>query len=575
MISLWLKFSLCTFLRIWVYVLVLWLGAASEELFDSVAFEQSRREDPTGFDAIMQLHRQMDDDLSGSVDLNESIVFVKEELHIEEKDRLARRQRAFHENNDEYVTVEDLWVRWWKSEVRQWSNADMINWLVNYVELPQYREVFEQMKLNGSILPRLACPNGSFMTSELHISNAVHRHKLQLKALDVVLFGFRQHTSSVAKDAVLVALLAIAIGGYWFAIYQRKTAQHKLRVLSAHLDRLKDMEQDFTDLQKKMEKAHVQEHSKSSDDILSYDEEEAARRLRMQEMEKELDGRIPMLQKLLAKTYELEVARLNQEKIENLKEMREARELVEKLRKKHSSFVSQIRSVHGSEGEQIDLRIVHLKQKMQSTALSLEEHHQRWAQIELVCGFPVQGTSADGGSCILSSAATLPLTVASSYLGRAPVVTAAAKQPTLARKVLGTATQLQQRSCGNLKSASEVFLQNGLQGYNDRSGVWPTQGVLARSEEVEDLISYATINHSLYSSVNDMAKDGHGNFVFDEQSSAPLHFKKPKIADVGKAGSLASSNSGSSKEDGSESTNSTTVDTKKRSLFPFKKLKFH
>ncbi|KHJ46894.1 hypothetical protein D918_02433 [Trichuris suis] len=495
--------------------------------------------------------------------------FVKEELHIEEKDRLARRQRAFHENNDEYVTVEDLWVRWWKSEVRQWSNADMINWLVNYVELPQYRQVFEQMKLNGSILPRLACPNGSFMTSELHISNPVHRHKLQLKALDVVLFGFRQHTSSVAKDAVLVALLAIAIGGYWFAIYQRKTAQHKLRVLSAHLDRLKDMEQDFTDLQKKcrtMEKAHVQEHSKSSVDILSYDEEEAARRHRMQEMEKELDGRIPMLQKLLAKTYELEVARLNQEKIENLKEMREARELVEKLRKKHSSFVSQIRSVHGSEGEQIDLRIVHLRQKMQSTALSLEEHHQRWAQIELVCGFSVQGTSTDGGSCILSSAATLPLTVPTSYLGRAPKVTAAAKQPTLARKVLGTTTQLQQRSCTNLKSASEVFLQNGLQAYNERSGVWPAQGVLARSEEVEDLISY--------SSVNDMAKDGHGNFVFDDQS-APLQFKKAKVADVGKAGSLASSNSGSSKEEGSESTNSTTVDTKKRSLFPFKKLKFH
>uniref|UniRef100_A0A5S6QIE1 SAM domain-containing protein n=1 Tax=Trichuris muris TaxID=70415 RepID=A0A5S6QIE1_TRIMR len=563
-----LKWSPCAFLRVRSCILFLCFGAAaSQELFDSVAFEQSRRDDPTGFEAIKQLHHQMDDDLSGSVDLNESIVFVKEELHIEEKDRLARRQKAFHENNDEYVTVEDLWIRWWKSDVRQWSNSDVINWLVNYVELPQYREVFEQLKLNGSILPRLACPNGSFMTSELHISNGVHRRKLQLKALDVVLFGFRHQTASVAKDAVLVALLAIAIGGYWFAIYQRKTAQHKLHVLSAHLDRLKDMEQDFVDLQKKMEMAHVQDHSKSSDDILCYDDEEAARRLRMQEMEKELDGRIPMLQKLLVKTYELEVARLNQEKIENLKEMHEARELVEKLRKKHSSFVSQIRSVHGSEGEQIDLRIVHLKQKMHSTALSLEEHHQRWAQIELVCGFPVQTTSADGTGVILPSAATHPLAVkAASYLGRASLVTVPGKQPALTRKPLGASSRLQQRSCTNLKSASEVLLQNGLQGYKDRSAIWPAQGVLARSEEVEDLISYT--------SINDLSKNGHGGFAFEEQS-VPLQFKKPKIADVGKAGSLASTNSGSSKEEGSESTTGTAVETKKRSLFPFKKLKFH
>lgn len=84
----------------------------------------------------------MDDDLSGTVDLSESIEvkysakfdpififsstflfhfkFVREELQIKEKDRMDKRQKAFHQNDDEFISVDDLWCRWVNSEGRHY-----------------------------------------------------------------------------------------------------------------------------------------------------------------------------------------------------------------------------------------------------------------------------------------------------------------------------------------------------------------------------------------------------------------------------------------------------------------------
>lgn len=91
------------------------------------------------------------------------------------------------------------------------------------------------------------------------------------------------------------------------------------------------------------------------------------------------EKRHPMLQNLLRRTYELEMKRINEQKLSSLREMAEAREMVsetrllvgkfyfrhffkvEKFRRKQSSIFNQIRTVHGADMENIDERILGLK----------------------------------------------------------------------------------------------------------------------------------------------------------------------------------------------------------------------
>ncbi|KRX77147.1 Stromal interaction molecule -like protein, partial [Trichinella sp. T6] len=530
------------FLKCTVYILLLnFLSFGNvvceenfEDVLDAGEMNKSKIEDPFGYEAIKLLHRKMDDDRSGSVDLNESIDFVKEELQIQDKDRVVRRQKVFHQNNDEYITVDDLWYRWILSEVRCWNVDQTINWLINVVELPQYKEIFEKFMLNGTSLPRLASPDANYMTNVLGITNPVHRQKLQLKALDVVLFGYRPPTSSYAKDIILIALLVLAISSYWFAVLQRKSAQKKLHNLTTHLDRLKDMEQDFTNLQKKLEESQFHCQTTEGEDTGGVDCEELERkRSKALEAERALEGRLPMLRQLLIKTFELEFSRLNQEKIDNLKEMQEAREWVEKLRKKHSSLLSQIRSVHGSESEQIDRRLLNLKQKMERTARSLEEQQQRWSRIELLCGFSIVN-SAQGNDYPEALVMKAPRPGSQIYAINSLVQSAAALQPSVAAfgaHVLPSGSGYVATS-NAMKSASEVFSHS--------AAGWPLQNYLTRSEEVEDLIHYPTVK-------NDPVKNGPLTMSCDGHIKHSASWSK--IADSDKLVSVSSSMSGSIGED--------------------------
>ncbi|KRY86800.1 Stromal interaction molecule -like protein [Trichinella pseudospiralis] len=550
MCSLFLKCTVCILLLNFLPFGSVVCEENFEDVLDAGEMDKSKIEDPFGYEAIKLLHRKMDDDRSGSVDLNESIDFVKEELQIQDKDRVVRRQKVFHQNNDEYITVDDLWYRWILSEVvivtslfavRCWNVDQTINWLINVVELPQYKEIFEKFLLNGTSLPRLASPDANYITNVLGITNPVHRQKLQLKALDIVLFGYRPQTSSYAKDIILITLLVLAISSYWFAVLQRKSAQKKLHNLTTHLDRLKDMEQDFTNLQKKLEESQFHCQATEGEDTGGVDcDELEKKRSKALEAERALEGRLPMLRQLLIKTFDLEFSRLNQEKIDNLKEMQEAREWVEKLRKKHSSLLSQIRSVHGSESEQIDRRLLNLKQKMERTARSLEEQQQRWSRIELLCGFSIVN-SAQGNDYPEALVMKAPRPGSQIYAINSFVKSATALQPsvtTFGTHVLPSGSGYVATS-NAMKSASEVFSQS--------AACWPLQNYLTRSEEVEDLIHYPTVK-------NDSVKNGPLTISCDGRIEHSASWSK--IADSDKLVSVSSSMSGSIGEDLADSADS-------------------
>ncbi|KAI8428763.1 hypothetical protein MSG28_007444, partial [Choristoneura fumiferana] len=132
-------------------------------------------QDRAGLEAITQLHNQLDDDANGNVDLSESDDFLREELQYDSG--YEKRQRAFHHNDDMHISVHN------------WTAEQTVEWLTQSVDLPQYRSVFLQHKVTGATLPRLAVNNMQYLSNVLGIKDPIHKQKLALKAMDVVLFG--------------------------------------------------------------------------------------------------------------------------------------------------------------------------------------------------------------------------------------------------------------------------------------------------------------------------------------------------------------------------------------------------
>uniref|UniRef100_A0A183E6Y5 SOAR domain-containing protein n=1 Tax=Gongylonema pulchrum TaxID=637853 RepID=A0A183E6Y5_9BILA len=103
------------------------------------------------------------------------------------------------------------------------------------------------------------------------------------------------------------------------------------------------------------------------------------------------------LQPLLRRTSELEMSYISQQRMECIAEMREAIEHIDKLRRKQSSIVSSIKLATGASAgtDHIDSRIFSLKARMEKIALAMNECHQRWVEIESLCGFPIVTSPTD------------------------------------------------------------------------------------------------------------------------------------------------------------------------------------
>ncbi|KAL7648042.1 UNVERIFIED_CONTAM: hypothetical protein RMT77_001659 [Armadillidium vulgare] len=143
--------------------------------------------DITSYEAIKALHAHLDDDQSGDIDISESVDFLREELNYTKG--LEKRQKAFHHNNDQHISVQELWNIWLANEVHNWTVDQTVGWLQLSVELDQYMDAFYENAVNGSMLPRLATNNDQFLNRILGIKNPTHRSKISIKAMDIVLFG--------------------------------------------------------------------------------------------------------------------------------------------------------------------------------------------------------------------------------------------------------------------------------------------------------------------------------------------------------------------------------------------------
>lgn len=375
--------------------------------------------DKSGYEAIKTLHRQLDDDANGNIDLEESDEFLRDELQYENG---YERHQGFH-GNDKYINVDELWQAWKTSEVHNWTVEETVEWLVSYVDLPQYVNTFQNHNVDGTKLPRLAVNSLNFMTIVLGIKDPIHKQKIALKAMDVVLFGppkFRNYL----KDVLLVMCLVVAIGGCWFAYVQHKYSQTHLLKMVKDMECLQNAEESLLELQKELDKArHAQE-------IVAIEKENLERRLKdeittakqqaceKQELDHFKQGRVLQLedelrdaqedlkktkkmletrswapptdlQNWLQLTHELELRYYNAKKAAAEKQLAAAKEGCEKLRRKRSAFMGAFRIAHGGSIDDVDNRILQAKAALCEITKDLQERLYRWRQIEMLCGFPI------------------------------------------------------------------------------------------------------------------------------------------------------------------------------------------
>ncbi|XP_061575662.1 stromal interaction molecule 1a isoform X4 [Cololabis saira] len=377
------------------------------------------------FEAIGSIHKQMDDDANGNVDVIETDGFLREDLNYHDP---KAKHNTFH-GDDQFISVEDLWNAWKGSEVYNWTVDEVVEWLITYVELPQYVDAFRKMNFNGSAMPRLAVKNATLTLSILKILDRSHVQKLQLKSLDTVLFGaplMNRHNH--LKDFMLVVSIVIGMGGCWFAYIQNRYSKDHMKKMMKDLEGLQRAEQSLHDLQQKLqiaqeehrtvevEKVNLEQKLRDEIDTAKqeaqrlrelregtvnelsrqkYAEEELEQvRMALKKAEKELESRSSWsppepLQKWLQLTHEVEVQYYNIKKQNAERQLLVAKEGAEKIKKKRNTLFGTFHVAHSSSLDDVDHKILAAKQALGEVTAALRERLHRWQQIEILTGFTI------------------------------------------------------------------------------------------------------------------------------------------------------------------------------------------
>ncbi|KAM4811209.1 stromal interaction molecule 2 isoform X1 [Urocitellus parryii] len=394
-------------------------------------------EDRFSLEALQTIHKQMDDDKDGGIEVDESDEFIREDMKYKD----ATNKHSHLHREDKHITVEDLWKRWKTSEVHNWTLEDTLQWLIEFVELPQYEKNFRDNNVKGTTLPRIAVHEPSFMISQLKINDRSHRQKLQLKALDVVLFGpLTRPPHNWMKDFILIVSIVIGVGGCWFAYTQNKTSKEHVAKMMKDLESLQTAEQSLMDLQERLEKAQEENRNVAVEkqnlerkmmDEINYAKEEACRlrelregaecelsrrqyaeqeleqvRMALKKAEKEFELRsswsVPdALQKWLQLTHEVEVQYYNIKRQNAEMQLAIAKDEVaasyliqaEKIKKKRSTVFGTLHVAHSSSLDEVDHKILEAKKALSELTTCLRERLFRWQQIEKICGFQIAHNS--------------------------------------------------------------------------------------------------------------------------------------------------------------------------------------
>uniref|UniRef100_A0A3B5M458 SAM domain-containing protein n=1 Tax=Xiphophorus couchianus TaxID=32473 RepID=A0A3B5M458_9TELE len=378
--------------------------------------------DRYSLEALRSIHQIMDDDQDGGIEVEESMEFIMEDMKQQQTHKHSKLHRE-----DQHITVEELWRGWKSSEVHNWTLDDVLRWLKDFVELPQYERNFKDFRVNGNTLPRIAANEPSFLSSQLKVLDQRDKQKLNIKALDVVLFGPpTRPPHNYMKDLLLIVSVVMGVGGCWFAQAQNKASKVHVAKMMKDLESLQRAEQSLMDLQEQLEQAQEEKRNvavekqfleeKMRDEIIGAQEE--AHRLhelrkgavselsRLRYAEEELEqvrGALKQaekemiaswtvsgaLQQWLQLTHEVEVQYYNVKKHSAELQLAAAKEEAERIKKKRSSLLGTLHVAHSSSLDQVDHKIMEAKHALSEVTACLRERLHRWQQIEFLCGFPI------------------------------------------------------------------------------------------------------------------------------------------------------------------------------------------
>ncbi|XP_062864776.1 stromal interaction molecule 2 isoform X2 [Trichomycterus rosablanca] len=354
-------------------------------------------------------------------------MFIIEDMQQQQQ---TNKHSKLH-REDQHITVEELWRGWKSSEVHNWTQDDVLRWLREFVELPQYEKNFKELRVNGNTLPRIASNEPSFMSIFLKIQDQQHKHKLKLKALDVVLFGPpTRPPHNWMKDLLLIVSVVMGLGGCWFAQAQNKASKEHVSKMIKDLESLQRAEQSLRDLQEQLEQAQEEKRTvdvekqflekKMRDEIqgaqeeanrlhklrqgavselsrLHYAEEELEQirgALKQAEKDMQASWSVPeSLQLWLQLTHEVEMQYYNIKKQNAEQQLAIAKDEAEKIKKKRSSVLGTLHVAHSSSLDDVDHKILQAKNALAEVTACLQERLHRWQHTELLCGFPIMNNA--------------------------------------------------------------------------------------------------------------------------------------------------------------------------------------
>ena len=96
--------------------------------------------------------------------------------------------------------------------------------------------------------------NQQYFLSVLGVKDPIHRQKIAVKAMDVVLFGPPKDGRNHFKDATLMTLLAMALAGCWYTYRTNKRSKQHLTKLMEHMEILSSAEKELQELQVRNER---------------------------------------------------------------------------------------------------------------------------------------------------------------------------------------------------------------------------------------------------------------------------------------------------------------------------------
>ena len=362
-------------------------------------------DDKDGLESIRAIHEQLDDDNDGTIEPSETGDFIRVDLHPGNRQQQQLRQKSFHKKDSE-ITVKDLWNTWWQSEVHNWTVDGTVDWLIKNCELPQYAEHFKKHQVTGTKLPLIAV-GGSYLNKVLGITNPIHRSKITLKAMDVVLFGPPKEATSLMKDIILTTLLVLAVTGFFYAYRQNKRSREHLQRMITDMEALSQAEKTLQEMQAKLNMKdseidhlhHTVQNEIPADavEVSQLKEEVEYLRNELQRAEDELEDKCwsasPVLQHWLQLTYEIESAAYNAKRRTAEEQLEMAKDMCERLKKKRSSLVGAFVSTHGRSIDDVDRSILEAKTALLEVTKDLQERTARWRQIEMLCGCSIMNNA--------------------------------------------------------------------------------------------------------------------------------------------------------------------------------------